>query len=79
MAIREQLDAFKQLAKEVELLGDRHPAEIRCRLCEVLPLRVAIAAIPLMDFYDLKKLGEYVEESIQRRLSVEHKGAVHDE
>ena len=68
MASSAEVQRLKKIATEVQLL-DEHPQEIRCRLCETLVARLAVACIPLMSSHDLRDLEAFVTVQIDARSS----------
>lgn len=60
------LEEFQHACKEVELLG-RHPPGIHCRLCEEVPIRTIIAALPVLTDRQVRRALEEVEREIEQR------------
>lgn len=60
------IDEFQHACKEADLLG-KHPPQVHCRLCEEVPLRTIMAALPLLTDRQVHCALEEVEHEVQER------------
>jgi len=60
------IEEFQHACEEAAMLG-RHPPQIHCRLCEEVPIRTIMAALPILTDRQLHRALDEVEREVQER------------